>query len=256
MLRVDAEGARLTEELELLGELSDKTLLHLQCNCGQDTLSLAKHGCRVTGVDISDDAIGFASQLSKESGIEAEFERSDVLAWLPQAAAEGRRFDRVLCSYGTIGWVEDLDAYFRGIAGVLAPGGSFVLLEFHPLVWSYGFDSPGDPYFHPEPLDETQGVQDYVGRSGPGALTPSGWAEGVQDFANPQRAVSFQWTVADILNAVLAAGLDLGVVREYPHSNGCKLFENMPTLEGNRFGMPPGKPSMPLMFGLRAIRSV
>src|SRR5437016_320404 len=66
------------EELELLGDVAGQTLVHLQCNAGQDTLSLARRGAIVTGVDISDTAIDFARQLSADSGIPASFERADV----------------------------------------------------------------------------------------------------------------------------------------------------------------------------------
>jgi len=69
------------EEVELLGDITGKNLVHLQCNCGQDSLSLVQLGAAVTGVDISDEAISFARQLSKESGLAAHFIRSDVYDW-------------------------------------------------------------------------------------------------------------------------------------------------------------------------------
>src|SRR6478609_5857077 len=96
-------GTLFPDEVELLGELSGKNLLHLQCNCGQDTLSLAQLGAKVTGVDISDDAIAFARQLSADSGIPAMFERADVFEWL--ASAEPDQFDLVFSSYGVLGWL-------------------------------------------------------------------------------------------------------------------------------------------------------
>src|SRR4051812_41634766 len=97
------------EELELVGELTGRSLLHLCCNAGQDTLSLARRGARTTGIDISDEAIAFAQTLSADSGIAGEFERADVYDWLPRAARERRRFDRVLMTYGVLGWMSDLD---------------------------------------------------------------------------------------------------------------------------------------------------
>ncbi|MBM4431542.1 MAG: class I SAM-dependent methyltransferase, partial [Chloroflexi bacterium] len=80
------------EEIELLGDVRGLSLLHLQCNAGQDTLSLAKRGAVVTGVDISDEAIAFARQLSRDSGIPATFVRSDVYDWLTQTAQSGQTF--------------------------------------------------------------------------------------------------------------------------------------------------------------------
>src|SRR5579871_4340231 len=85
------------DEIELLGDLHGKTLLHLQCNSGQDTLSLAQLGAAVTGVDISDTAIAFARQLSIDASITATFERADIYEWLETAQT---RYDVVFSSYG------------------------------------------------------------------------------------------------------------------------------------------------------------
>lgn len=240
------------EEQELLGDIAGRTLLHLQCNCGQDTLSLASLGARVKGVDISDAAVEQARALSRDSGIEAEFVRADVFDFLDEAAARGDRYDVVFCSYGTIGWLADLDRWARGVASVLAPGGRLVLLEFHPIVWS--FDGEGkvvEPYFIAEPLQEADGVNDYVARSG-ADLTPMGRTEGVEDFANPEPAVSFQYTVAQTVTAMAKAGLFVEALHEYPFANGCCIFEGMERLPGRRYGMPKGIPSMPLMLGVVA----
>ena len=123
-----------------------------------------------------------------------------------------------------------------------------MLLEFHPLVWSYGAGGALDePYFLDGALDE-DGVRDYVGEG----LAPSGYLPGEVDFVNPERSFGFQWTVAQILQAAVDAGLRIETVREYPYANGCRLFEGMTELEGRRFAMPAGAPAMPLMFGLVA----
>ena len=121
------------EERELLGELHGRTLAHLMCNTGQDTLSLACLGARVTGVDISERAIDIARQLACDSGIPGQFERMDVYDWLARTRSVGRRFDRVFCSYGAICWLPDLATWARDVAGVLAPGGRFVVIDFHPV---------------------------------------------------------------------------------------------------------------------------
>src|SRR5690606_8521445 len=111
----------------------------------QDTLGIAALGATVTGVDISDEAIAFARQLSTDSSIPAAFERSDVYPWLDKALADGRAFDVVFCSYGALCWLSDLDELMCRIAGVLRPGGRFVCLEFHPLVMI--FDEKGNPAY-------------------------------------------------------------------------------------------------------------
>ncbi|MCR9247485.1 MAG: class I SAM-dependent methyltransferase [bacterium] len=244
-----AGGSTLfSDELELLGDVAGLDLVHLQCNCGQDSLALAKLGATVTGIDIGDEPIRFARELSKATGIAATFHRDDVFDWL---AGTDARFDVAFASYGVIGWLCDLERWARGVARVLRPGGRLVLLEFHPLVWSYG---PGgelvEPYFIDGAIDEN-GVNDYVGQE----LAPSGFDVGVEEFANPERSFGFQWTIARTIQAIIDSGLRLEVFREYPYANGCELFDGMSKVEARRFAMPEGKPSMPLMFGLVAGRA-
>lgn len=234
------------EELELLGDLHGQALAHVQCNCGQDSLSLARRGAKVTGVDISDAAIEFAERLSAETSIEANFVRSDALEWLETASG---RFDTVFSSYGCVGWIADLERWARGIERVLVSGGRFVYVEFHPLVWSLSAEGlTADSYFLQGPIEERGGVNDYVGPD----LAPSGFEDGVADFANPEPAVSFQYPLTEIVQSLVDAGLRIETLREYPYSNGCELFEGMRRLPRGRFGLPEGMPEVPLMFGLVA----
>lgn len=250
----DGGSTLFPEELALLGPIGGQRILHLQCNAGQDTLSLAARGATLTGVDISDEAIAFAQQLSRDSGIAATFERDDVLAWLPAAAAAGRTFDQVFCSYGVAGWLSDLDAWARGIAGVLAPGGRFVYVEFHPLIWSFDeeFRATRDPYFAPGRAF-VEPVGDYVGKSG-AALAPSGFVATSDAPPNPHPAHSFQWTLGDIVTAVAGAGLTVERLEEYPYANGAKSIASMVEGAGGRMTPPEGIAAVPLMFGLRARR--
>jgi SAM-dependent methyltransferase len=245
------------EELDLLGELTGRTLLHLSCNAGQDTLSLARLGARVTGVDISDDAISFAEKLASDSGIPGRFERADVYDWLPQAAREHRSFDRVFMSYGVLGWLSDLEALLSGIARVLAPGGRFVLVELHPFAMM--FDESGvlrHPYAGGgEPTAWQEGVGDYVALNGGAALTPSGWIDGTADFANPEPSWEFAWSLSDVLTAVIDAELRLEHIREWPYANAWQPFPAMRDLGQRRFAAPASLPGLPLMFGLAAARA-
>ncbi len=124
-----------SEELELLGPLQGRDVAHLQCNAGQDTLSLVHHGARATGVDFSDEAIAFARQLSADSGVPATFIESEIISWLETTP---ERFDLAFTSYGTTPWLSDLEAWARGVERILRPGGALVYVEFHPLIWSLG----------------------------------------------------------------------------------------------------------------------
>lgn len=244
------------EELALLGGVDGVDLLHLQCNAGQDTLCLARRGARTVGVDISDEAVDFARRLSADSGIPAQFERADVYDWLSEAGRAGRRFGRVFSSYGALCWLSDLPAWARGIAGVLAPGGRFALVEFHPVAQMF------DEAFqlrHPyasggAPIAWDDGVGDYVAGSGEGLLHGAEYHEGVVGFRNPQASYEFPWGLGDVVGALLAAGLVLEALHEYPYANGCTFYPGMRTEDGRRFRLPEGVPEFPLMYGLAARR--
>jgi SAM-dependent methyltransferase len=232
------------EELELLGPLEGKSLLHLQCNAGQDTLSLAGLGARVTGVDISDEAIEFARGLSRESGIPATFHRSDIYEWFGRSS----RFDLVFCSDGALCWLSDLPGWARGVARCLEPGGRLVVLEFHPVLMCFELDwSLKFPYFSAEAITQQDGVGDYVGPD----LAPSGFAPR-PEFKNSRPCYEFQWTTAELVTSVARAGLILERLVEYPYTNGWNAFERMRPLGDRRYGPPPELPELPLMLGLSA----
>lgn len=240
------------EERALVGDPRGRRLLHLQCNCGQDTLSWAALGAEVVGVDISDAAIDVARALSADSGLPGRFDRADVLDWLE---ASPERFDVVYASYGTLGWISDLGAYFRGVARVLAPGGRYVILDFHPVAWifdpSWAWTYPYSA--HGVPIVEAVGVTDYVGRSGDGLLHAAPGAHiDPTPFENPNPTHEFCWGLADILGGALAAGLRIERFVEYPYANGWRGFEGMRELPGRRWAVPEGRPELPLMYGLVA----
>jgi SAM-dependent methyltransferase len=251
-----AGGSTLFPEgLELLGGLEGKRLAHLQCNAGGDSLSLASRGAVVSGVDISDEAIGHARRLSKEAGIPASFERADLYDWLDGAAREGRRFDVAFASYGVVCWLSDLQSWARGIAAVLKSGGRFVLVDFHPAAdmfderWNLVRDYPSGG----ERLLLQGGVGDYVAQSG-GGLTPAGFVEGERDFENPHRCNLFRWGLGEVVMALAAAGLRISALKEYPYANGERLMPCMRELPGRRMFPPEGVPAVPLMYGISAVK--
>lgn len=182
-------GNRLhLEERTLLGDLQGLSLVHLQCNSGQDTLSLAQMGAHVVGIDISDTAIEFARQLSQEAGIPATFYRSDVYDWLEETSRGIQRFDIVFCSYGAICWLSDLNAWARGIASILRAGGRFVTIDYHPILSLFDerLERKYSYFTDGKALTWDEGVGDYVATSGMGLAN-----EGVKDFKNPHRVHQF-----------------------------------------------------------------
>lgn len=240
------------EERELLGEVNGQSLLHLQCNAGQDTLSIASElGADVTGVDISDEAVEFATRLSAESGIPGTFIRSDLFDWFDQ---NKQIFDVVFTSYGTTGWLSDLSRWGRGVAAALKPGGKFAMVEFHPAAvmferdWTLHYDYMGGG------LITSSGIGDYVAESG-GGLTNTGVpVEAKETYVNPQGSYEFPWGIADHITALLDAGLTIKLLREYPFTNGWKPFPDMIEGEGRRMFPPKDKPTIPLMFAIIAVK--
>ena len=114
-------------ELNLLGDIAGKRILHLQCHFGQDTISLSRLGAEVTGVDFSDKAIESAKKIADQTGSSAKFICCDIYD-LPDHLDE--KFDIVFTSYGTIGWLPDLDKWAKIVSNYLKPNGTFVFVEF------------------------------------------------------------------------------------------------------------------------------
>src|SRR3954453_8227745 len=121
-------------ELEEVGDVAGKSLLHLQCHFGKDTMSWARLGATVTGADFSDQAIALAQSLATELGLPARFVLSDLYN-LPNAL-EGE-FDIVYTTYGALGWLPDMDAWGRAASHFVKPGGFFYVADFHPFLMVY-----------------------------------------------------------------------------------------------------------------------
>ncbi|CAN5676373.1 MAG: class I SAM-dependent methyltransferase [Actinomycetota bacterium] len=240
------------EEIELLGDVSDKKVAHLMCNAGGDSVSLASLGASVVGVDMSDAAISAARTLSKDSEIPARFERVEVYEWLENAASDGRIFDVVFASYGVACWLSDLERWADGVASILGEGGRFVLVEFHPFAAMFDAEWRLARNYRSDGAErDAGGVGDYVCDSG-GGLVPSGFVEGVGDFENPEACHLFRWGLGDVVSAVAGAGMAVEALEEYPYSNGERNFAGMRELPGRRMFPPEGAPAVPLMYGLSA----
>ena len=116
-------------ELDAIGNIKNKTILHLQCHFGQDSISLAKLGAQVTAIDFSNIAINEAKKLAKEMKIDVTFIEENVLELNLQ-----KKYDIIFSSYGVIGWLPNLNAWGKSISKHLKRGGLFLLTEFHPFL--------------------------------------------------------------------------------------------------------------------------
>ena len=239
-----AGGVRIRQyETELLGDVTGKSLLHLQCHFGIDTLSFARLGARVTGADLSPDAIELARMLADELGFpDARFVRSNLYD-LPKAL-EGT-FDIVYTSRGVLGWLPDIRAWARVVAHFLAPGGTFFITEAHPVMNVFENEgvAPGElrltyPYWeHGEPLTFAVKGSYADPDADVGDLTEHSWDHGL----------------GEIVTALIDAGLRVDKLIEYPFLEWKVdfLVEGEPGSE--RWVLPPGTPGeLPFMFTLLA----
>lgn len=251
---IAAGGSTLfPEELEMLGKIEGKTIAHLLCNSGQDSLCLARLGAEVTGVDSSDEAIATARRLSAETKIAARFACEDVYAWLHKAAGEGQRFDIAFMSYGAIVWLSDIDAWAQGIRQILNPGGMVAVIDFHPAAlmsdddWQIKYPYFGDG----SAVVNEDGVPDYVADE-TAMLATGDYATGVTEFINPHPEYSFSWSLGQVATALLHAGLQITQLTEYPYSNGAGMGKGMKVAPGRRLYPPDSIGDLPMMFSIAA----
>lgn len=222
-------------EMELLGDVRGKRILHLQCHFGQDSLSLARLGAEVTAVDLSDVAIEVARQLAKTSGLDAEFICCDLYE-LPRHL--DKQFDMVFTSYGAICWLPDLDRWAEIISHFLKPGGSFIMAEFHPLLWIFdeGFRDIRNNYFQKQPEVETV-TTTYTGN---------------QQMA-AHRIMYWQHPLGDILNSLISHHLEVNSYEEYDYSP-YNCFPNMIEPEPGKFRIKGMESNLPMVFSLKATK--
>ncbi len=220
-------------ELELLGDVNDKSILHLQCHFGQDTISLSRLGAKTVGVDLSDKAIGTAKDLAKQTNTTAEFICCDVYD-LPNHL--NQQFDIVYTSYGTIGWLPDLDKWAKVISQFLKPGGQLVFVEFHPVVWMFDddFKTITYNYFNVEPIVE---------------IEEGTYAD--KDANIKQESVGWNHDLSEVLNSLIQNGLTINCFNEYNYSP-YNCFNNTIEVAPNQYRIQHLGAKIPIVYSLVA----
>ncbi|PJJ59873.1 class I SAM-dependent methyltransferase [Hymenobacter chitinivorans] len=224
-------------ELDLLGDVAGRRILHLQCHFGQDSLSLARLGAQVTGVDLSDAAIAAARQLSAEIGVAAEFICCDIHE-LPQHLPADVRFDVVFTSYGVLGWLPDLPRWAALVSHYLRPGGRLVLAEFHPVVWMFDndFTRLQYSYFNTGPIEETE-VGTYADR----------------EAGIVHQSITWNHSLSEVIGSLLGQGLQLTSFREYDYSP-YNCFAHTVAQPDGTFRIGPLGNQAPLVYSVVATR--
>ncbi len=223
------------EVVAAVGPVAGLDLLHLQCHFGLDTLSWAREGAHVTGVDFSPVAVHRAQELAAAVGLPASFVEADVLD-LPEWLSG--RFDVVFASYGVLCWINSAAAWMRSAAACLRPSGAVVLIDIHPLVMMVDTVDPlvlDFPYAGEEPVTLSSSASYAVGGLSPETSQTTQWPHGL----------------GEIVTAAAAAGLRVESLTEwFDEAKDPKLAAG----PDGRARFPVGGEQLPTSYALRARR--
>ena len=233
-------------ELEELGDIKGKTLLHLQCHFGMDTMSWEREGAIVTGVDLSDEAISLAKEIAAELKLNAKFicaniyDLADSSKVPPSEGFREAAFDIVFTSYGTIGWLPDLDKWAEIVTRYLKPGGVFYIVDFHPTLWMMDekFEHIKYNYFNTTVIaEETSGTY--------------------TDRAAPIKSMEYGWNhpFSEIFTALIKNGLTIQQLNEFPFSS-YNCFNNVEQGTDGMWRIKGMDEKMPMMYSVKAMKKI
>jgi len=222
-------------ELDLLGGITGKTILHLQCHFGQDTISLGRMGAKVTGIDLSDKAIEQAKILAQKTKVNARFICCDIYD-LPNHLNE--QFDIVFTSYGTIGWLPDLNKWGQIISKFLKPQGKFIFTEFHPIVWmfDYDFNKIEYCYFKSDAIIEEE-TGTYANKDAP----------------IKSKSITWNHSISEVINNLISNGLELNSFNEYDYSP-YDCFNQTKEIAPHKFRIKHLENKIPMVYSLVATK--
>ena len=220
-------------EIEEMGDVVGKTLLHLQCHFGMDTISWAKLGAVATGLDFSETAIHLARLLANQLGEKVNFVCCNVYD-AQQHLDE--KFDIIYTSYGTIGWLPDLKKWANVIYDLLKPGGRFYIVDFHPIIWMFdqNFEHFKYSYFNSgEPIIEESG------------------SYAVKDPSLQNKEYGWNHGLGEIIGALINSGLQLLLFNEHSYSP-YNCFNNLVETEPGKWKVRSLEDKIPMLYSLAA----
>ena len=231
-------------ELEELGSVKGKSLLHLQCHFGMDTMSWQREGAHCVGVDLSDEAIKLAKEINEELKLKTEFicaniyDLKSALKVSPTGGDLEGAFDIVFTSYGTIGWLPDLDKWAGIVAHFLKPGGIFYIADFHPVLWMMddSFEKIKYHYFNTDVISE-EILGTYSDRDAPIKSIEHGWNH----------------PFSEIFNALVKHGLQILQFNEFPYSP-YNCFKNLEQGTDGMWRIRGMDEKMPVMYSIKAVK--
>ncbi|QHI38592.1 Ubiquinone biosynthesis O-methyltransferase [Kordia antarctica] len=223
-------------ELNSLPNVAGKSILHLQCHFGQDTLSFARMGAKATGIDLSDEAIKLAKSLNTELNLDAQFHCCNVFDVNDHVTDT---FDIVFTSYGVIGWLHDLQKWAEIIASRLKDGGTFYMVEFHPIVWMFDYLQT------PAILKYAYSQEEVIYEEYEGTYAEDGETKMVS------KEYAWNHGLSDVINALIEAGLTIELFKEHDASP----YDVLPNLVKNAEGLYETSDKLyPLIYELKATK--
>ncbi|WP_033960988.1 class I SAM-dependent methyltransferase [Psychroserpens jangbogonensis] len=231
----NGKSSLMSYELNALGNVQGKSLLHLQCHFGQDTLSWSRAGAKCVGVDLSDEGIVMAKALNEELQLDANFVRCNVL---DTSEYVNETFDIVFTSYGVIGWLPDLKPWGQMIVERLKKGGTFYMAEFHPIVWMFDY-LDGKQIMKYGYMQDDAIYEEYEGT----------YAN--QDSKMTSKEYGWNHGLSEVVNALIEAGLKIDYLNEYDESP----YNVLPDLVETKSGNYETKNKLyPLIFEIKATK--
>lgn len=235
---LEGESSLNSIELAELGDVRGKTLLHLQCHFGLDTLSWARLGAKATGVDLSDASVEEARRLNRQLGLDATFVQSNLYDLKENLQGQ---FEVVYTSYGTIGWLPDLEIWADIIWHFLKPGGTFYMVEFHPVLWMF---------------DDTFGKIIYpYHNSGEPIVTETDHSYTDGSNHAPQREYSWNHGLGEVISSLTNRGLHLEFLHEFPYSP-YNCFGHMVQGQDGYWRIRHLQDKIPMLYSLKATKPV
>lgn len=227
-----------SREIAALGDTEGKSLVHLQCHFGMDTLRWARAGAMVTGLDFSPAAITEAISLAERAGLSGRSTFVCANVYDAPQALSGKRFDVVYVSLGALCWLPDVAAWGGVVADLLAPGGRLYLHDGHPfpscfdddgeqVIYGY-FEEPDNPFVSDSPFSYTDGEE-----------------------LSAIRTYDWNHSIGEIIAALIGRGLVLDSLTEHDWTLS-KLFPWLEKNESGLFVVPEGRPRIPLSFTVLA----
>jgi SAM-dependent methyltransferase len=230
-------------DLARLGSIEGLDVVHLQCHIGTDTLSLARLGARsVTGLDFSAPALEAAAQLAGECGATIDYVEGEVYAAVDVLGPD--RFDLVYTGVGALCWVPDVRRWAQVVAALLRPGGRLFLREGHPVLWSLSDPRPDGLLVVEYPYFETDGVP---------FTEPYSYVEHEEPLASPD-IVHFNHGLAEVITAVLDAGLQLRAIEEHDTVPWNPLGDIMEEVGDSEFRLRQDPERLPGTYTLQAVK--